>query len=122
MHTVAVRAAECLCGIVAIEERSTGPAGMLVRRPAGWVASVLALDGHERRRFTILHEAGHTLLPGFGRGGHFRCKGPPTREEQLCDIAAAELLLPRRFFFDDMQGAAPGLDGVEELAGEYGPA
>lgn len=108
-----------LCGIIGVEERPSGPTGMLVHRPSGWVASVLVLDGLERQRFTILHEAGHTLLPGFGRGGHFRCKGPRTREEQLCDIAAGELLLPRRFFLADLGDVPPGLEGVEALADMY---
>lgn len=108
-----------LCGIASVEYRQQGPAGMLVRKDGAWVASILAADGLERRRFTILHEGGHTLLPDFKRATHYRCKGSRTREEQLCDIAAAELLLPRRFFLSDLAESDAGLGGVERLAVAY---
>lgn len=109
-----------LCGIASVEYRADGPAGMLVFKQGAWVASVSAGDGIERQRFTILHEGGHTFLPDFKRGKNFhRCKGPRTREEQLCDIAAAELLLPRRFFEADLARARAGLDVVEQLSERY---
>lgn len=109
-----------LCGIVDVEYRSEGPPGMLACQNGAWVASVRADDGLERQRFSVLHEGGHTLLPGFKRGGtHHRCKGRRTREEQLCDLAAAEFLLPRSFFVADLPGAGSGLDGVESLAQSY---
>jgi hypothetical protein len=109
-----------LCGIVAVEQRDSGPTGMLAKTDRGWVASVLADDGAERQRFTVLHEGGHTLLPGFQRGGPFhRCKGERTREEELCDVAASELLLPRRFFVDDLATVPFDLSGLEDLAGAY---
>jgi len=84
-----------------------------------FVVGVRASDGVERQRFTVLHEAGHTLLPGFAEARQYRCAGPKTRDEQLCDMAAAELLLPRRFFLSDLRDAGPGLDGVEALAADY---
>lgn len=108
-----------LCGIVNIELRSIGPSGMLVKKKRGWVASVLASEGQERQRFTILHEGGHTFLPGFERATHHRCKGPLTREEILCDIAAAEMLFPRTHFTADLEEAGFGMRGVEELSGDY---
>jgi hypothetical protein len=117
---VAVELIASLCGIREIEYRRSGPAGMLLQREGSWIASVLADDGHERQRFTILHEAGHTLLPGFARGSAFyRCKGPRTREEQLCDLAAAELLLPRRFLREQLEGARIDLALAEQLASSY---
>jgi hypothetical protein len=117
---VAVGLLASLCGIVEVEQRPDGPAGMLIHTPRGWVASVLADDGPERQRFTILHEGGHTLMPDFKRVRRYhRCKGARTREEQLCDVAAAELLLPRRFFVPDLADVAAGLDGVESLSITY---
>ena len=92
---------------------------MLVCRDGSWVASISAADPVERQRFTILHEGGHTLQPGFLRGGTFyRCPGRRNREEQLCDLAAAEMLLPRRFFVADLARIG-GLDDVQELAAGY---
>ena len=109
-----------MCGIAAVEYRPFGPAGMLFCREGVWVASLCTSDGLERRRFTLLHEAGHTLQPGFKRNRDYhRCKGPRTREEQLSDVAAAEMLLPRDHFERDLLTAGYDLGGVEELAGAY---
>jgi len=109
-----------LCGIAEIEVRPEGPSGMLVRRDQGWVASVLEKDGYERRRFTILHEGGHTFMPDFKRGEtQYRCKGSRSRVEHLCDIAAAEMLLPARHFRRDLVDAGFGMGAVEELSERY---
>jgi Zn-dependent peptidase ImmA (M78 family) len=108
-----------LCGIVSVERRFDGPAGMLVCRDGSWVALINAADGLERQRFTILHEGGHTLQPGFARGGTFyRCPSRRNREEQLCDLAAAELLLPRRYFALDAAQVG-NLSHVQDLATSY---
>lgn len=106
-------------GIARVEERFQPWAGVLAPESGGFVVGVRATDGPERRRFTVLHEAGHTLLPGFAESRQYRCDGPKSRDEELCDIAASELLLPRRFFAGDLSAARPGLDGVEELAPVY---
>jgi hypothetical protein len=106
-------------GIARVEERLQPWAGVLAPERGRLVVGVRATDGMERQRFTVLHEAGHTLLPGFAEARQYRCDGPKTRDEQLCDIAASELLLPRRFFVPDLRAARPGLDGVEELAPVY---
>jgi IrrE N-terminal-like domain len=106
-------------GIARVEEREQPWAGVLAPQGGQFVVGVRSADGPERQRFTILHEAGHTLLPGFAESSQYRCHGLKTREEELCDIAASELLLPRRFFVEDLRAARPGLAGVEDLAAEY---
>jgi IrrE N-terminal-like domain len=116
---VNVRLLASMRGISRVEEREQPWAGVLAPHDGQFVVGVRASDGAERQRFTILHEAGHTLLPGFAESRQYRCDGPKTREEQLCDIAASELLLPRRFFLESLRVARPGLDGVEDLAAEY---
>jgi hypothetical protein len=116
---VNVKLLASLRGIARVEERSQPWAGVLAPEQGQLVVGVRASDGVERQRFTILHEAGHTLLPGFAEARQFRCDGPKSRDEELCDIAASELLLPRRFFASDLRDAAPGLDGVETLARLY---
>lgn len=116
---VNVKMLASLRGIARVEERSQPWDGVLAREKGHFVVGVRASDGLERQRFTVLHEAGHTLLPGFAEARQYRCEGPKTREEQLCDIAAAELLLPRRFFAADLLEADPGLAGVEDLAAAY---
>jgi hypothetical protein len=108
-----------LRGITRVERRPQPWAGVLVPEQGGLLVGVRASDGVQRQRFTVLHETGHTLLPGFTETRQYRCDGPKSREEELCDIAASELLLPRRFFLPDLREAGRGLDGVETLASIY---
>lgn len=108
-----------LRGIARVEQRLQPWAGVLAPEDGDLVVGVRASDGAGRKRFTILHEAGHTLLPGFAESRQYRCDGPSSRDEQLCDIAASELLLPRRFFVPDAREAGPGMEGVESLAPLY---
>src|SRR5262245_38631122 len=91
-----------LRGISRIERRDQPWAGVLNPNASGGLeVAVRATDAYERQRFTICHEAGHTLFPGFHEQRRFRCNGERTRLEQLCDCAAGELLLPRRMFSAD---------------------
>jgi hypothetical protein len=108
-----------LRGIVAIEEAPQPWAGMIVRRGNNFAVTLRSGDGNRRQRFTICHEAGHTLFPGFADGVEHRCNGQRTRTEVLCDVAASELLLPRRDFVPDLLNSTFDLNGVEDLAGEY---
>lgn len=108
-----------LRGIVSIRASLHGSAGMLIRDGERLRVTVRATDGHERRRFTVLHEAGHTFFPGFLEATKYRCKGPKDREEQLCDLSASELLLPRRFFMPSIAETGFGMGAVEELADAY---
>ncbi|HKG03879.1 MAG TPA: ImmA/IrrE family metallo-endopeptidase [Conexibacter sp.] len=108
-----------LCGIVDVEYGRQLWSGMLFQRDGRLVARIREDDGLERRRFTVLHEGGHTFLPGFRRARQHRCKGPKTLEEHLCDLAAAELLLPRNEFVLDAARSDAGLAGVEQLAERY---
>lgn len=108
-----------VCGIADVEYRPQVPAGMLFERAGKLIASVRAGDGLERIRFTVLHEGGHTFQPGFRRATQYRCLGQKTREEHLCDVAAAAMLLPRQYFTADLAHAGPTLDGVGQLAGAY---
>lgn len=108
-----------VCGIVKVEHRIQVPAGMLFERDGQLVASIRAGDGLERGRFTLLHEGGHTFQPGYRRATQHRCFGQRTHEEHLCDVAAAEMLLPRDFFIADIAEAGHDLEGVGALAPAY---
>jgi IrrE N-terminal-like domain len=107
----------------------------VVRAPMPWsgylfddhgdlTVKVRETDSRPRQRFSMLHEGGHTFLPGFDRVPQFRCDpGPgtsiPQRSvEALSDIAASELLFPRRRFRHELT-ARPTLDMVEALADRY---
>jgi hypothetical protein len=58
-------------------------------------------------------------LPGFSETPQFRCDERKTPSEVLCDIAASELLLPKRFFSPDLEAGGLALDCIEELASLY---
>lgn len=82
---------------------------------------VNANDRPERQRFTICHELAHIIL-GL-RSEHNSlpwwsyAKRPPN--EIICDVFAAELLLPYRIFKPLADNAAIEMDSVEELAGRF---
>lgn len=91
-------------GIKDIQVAEMNWAGMLTpSEGGGFVIKVRSADQPHRRNFTIGHEITHTLLPGYTVIQH-RCGGLGNRSlldnrhlENLADIGAAELLLPRRF-------------------------
>lgn len=108
-----------VCGIAKVEHREQLPAGMLFERDGRLVASIRAGDGLERGRFTVLHEGGHTFQPGYRRTTQYRCLGQKTHEEHLCDVAAAEMLLPRESVIPDLALAGHDLEGVSLVASAY---
>lgn len=72
----------------------------------------------ERQRFTIFHEFAHTLFPDFGTlVPHHHTPGvlmtPEEKEfEYLCDVAAAEMLMPVDDFEKDLQKHPAGQVGT----------
>jgi Zn-dependent peptidase ImmA (M78 family) len=118
---VRVEVIASLRGVVRIEERIQPHAGMILSDGSGLLIRVRALDSRPRRRFTILHEAAHTLLPGFADTPQLCCDPPGgrSRTEMLCDIAASELLLPGRSFIPDLRNVGFGMGPVELLADAY---
>jgi Zn-dependent peptidase ImmA (M78 family) len=81
-------------------------------------------DSPERQRFTVCHEILHTFFPGFRE--ERRTRTDPTvgnfdrnqLEEYLCDLGAAELLLPREPFLAALP-ARPRINDVIELAAVF---
>lgn len=71
-------------------------AGELRRlKQGGYVVTLSQKASPERRRFTLAHEIGHTLLledPRFANGG--QCGAPSDGVEELCNFVASELLIP----------------------------
>jgi len=80
----------------------------------------------ERQRFTELHELAHIVLelPSLHGGNKLTASGlssysrrPP--EEVLCDVFAAECLLPYDFFKPDIDDVDVSFDAVRDIAGRY---
>jgi len=79
----------------------------------------------ERQRFTVMHEIGHIVLglpsvhgQKIGTQALYSYAVRP-REEVLCDVFAAECLLPSDFFKKDLDQFPVGFDSVARLAARY---
>lgn len=113
-------------GVHSVEVSDLPWSGCIVCKSGVVTIRLRATDSAARRRFTCCHEIGHTLLPGFAHTTQYRCTpGGPTKAgadsalEQLCDLAAAELLLPRAHALVDLIAAPFGLLTVEQVANGY---
>jgi hypothetical protein len=101
-------------------------AGMLApSESGGFIIKVRSADQPHRRNFTIGHEITHTLLPGYAVIQH-RCGGHGTRSlvgnrhlENLADIGAAEMLLPRRFLQPIFADLAFDMSAVKDVADRH---
>ena len=78
-------------------------------------------DSEERRRFTICHEIAHIILrlpsehSSMPRWSYAR----RPKNEVLCDIFAAELLLPMHLFQPLAKDKQIGFAAIDELAGHF---
>lgn len=88
-----------------IEECEMSEAGRLVPLLSGgfeFLIQVNAVHSRQRRNFSIAHEIGHILMPDYrenpvAKYDSFVMEWHDDHEEEfLCDIIAAEILLPRR--------------------------
>lgn len=97
---------------------------VLYRTDSGWLILYNPNRPARRLLFTIAHEIIHTLFPNSVNGARFRTiTNPDSREanelERLCDLGAAELVMP----LEDFQKQANGcytLRNLEILAESFG--
>ncbi len=90
---------------------------------------IITLNGNhreERQRFTVLHEIAHIVLelPSQHHGTNMTVSDLVSyrhrpKEEILCDVFAAECLLPYDQFRKDVEEVDVSLDEVKELANRY---
>ena len=80
----------------------------------------------ERQRFTVLHEIAHIVLglPSQHHGSTLKTEmllryARRPEEEVLCDVFAAECLLPYHLFASQVAGTDISLDAVKSFAQEY---
>lgn len=80
----------------------------------------------ERQRFTVLHEIAHIVLrlPSQHDGPLLKTDGLMSyrrrpKEEVLCDVFAAECLMPHEPFRKQVGDSEISLDAVKSLAAEY---
>lgn len=78
-------------------------------------------DKQERQRFTVCHELAHIVLglPTDHQGSKWWSYAKKPLAEILCDVFAAELLLPYRLFKPEAEKTLVSLAAVDELASRF---
>lgn len=112
-----------------IERVAMDEAGQLVPPLDGEPEFVIRVNqGHSMRRqaFSACHEMGHLLMPNYdmfqGRRTDWDTMrwNPEAEEEYLCNVVAAQLLIPRRVLRARLRGEGVGIAIVEPLCEEFG--
>lgn len=99
--------------------------GQLVRIRDELIIKLNAKESIQRRSFSLCHEIAHSFVLD-GSSQKCRIAGAEaicfesSREECLCDLAAAEMLMPRRFFEPLAMKMEPSISSVVELAKQFG--
>lgn len=95
--------------------------GQLTRRGEELIIRLNAREPTERRNFTCCHEIAHTFaLEGATAAFRTTSCSESSPEEFLCDRAAAEMLMPEKFFRLAAAGLEPSMASVLGLARQFG--
>jgi Zn-dependent peptidase ImmA (M78 family) len=105
---------------------SDSESGQTFPRGGKHIIMVNGNHSEERQRFTVLHELAHIVLelPSQHNGSDLSTTGLMSyqrrpKEEMLCDVFAAECLLPYDFFKNDVDDLDVSFSAIRELAGRY---
>ncbi|MGF6810709.1 Zn-dependent peptidase ImmA (M78 family) [Paraburkholderia sp. Clong3] len=104
------------------EELGEGESGYTVTKPNGkHVITVNSLEPEERQRFTICHEIAHIELRLHSSHEEVPSWSYAKRHinEVMCDIFAAELLMPYMQWKALVPKTEPSLDVLEYMAGQF---
>src|SRR4030067_3421138 len=99
--------------------------GRVIPLPGKYAIEVNGNHSTERQRFTVLHEIAHIILGLPSSHSEITTADLLHRydyrlpEEILCDVFAAECLLPYHFFQSDVQNTDPSIKTINELASKY---
>ena len=116
-------------GVVSVEESAIASDAMLLPGSGGFKIVLKAAStpgAMVRQRFSFAHELGHLLLclSGYTNDLHSDAKhrngDKQSTEERLCDQIAAEILMPRSLFTQDLVRGEAGLASLSGLARNYG--
>ncbi len=100
---------------------------LLIRRKDGYIIKVNANSPATRQNYSCAHEIGHTFLHELERVPRFnneelRCDESRVignSKERLCQIAAAELLMPHHIFKRYLEYFGVSVSSIERLAEEF---
>lgn len=86
-----------------------------------WYIGVNAGDRQERQRFTVCHELAHIVLglPSEHKAAPWWSYAKRPKAEILCDVFAAELLLPLRLFRPLAEKMPISFASIDELAAQF---
>lgn len=108
-----------------IEHARLPCAGCLLLDPTGGYFKIKLRAGDHplKQRFTGFHEVVHTFMPGCRLATQRRCDPAISQKkldvEGLCDLGAAEFILPREMVEADLAQADFGLDTVAAISERY---
>lgn len=117
---------EHLCEVRRVQSREVHLVGCDARLfPRGdyYIAEVNASDPEPRKRFSLCHELGHTFFDQQAGLGEVACDGNTYEhwlEERICNMMAAEFLMPRSLFSGFVKSAHRGIRGIRELSNVFG--
>ena len=112
-----------------IEEVAMSDAGRLIDLGFGdfpYLIQVNEAHTQRKKRFSTAHEIGHTLMPNWVDDPQERVDAETmtwneeNEEEFLCDVVAAEILMPRREFIPRLRACGLKLESLPLLAEEFG--
>jgi hypothetical protein len=129
---VDVKSAAKYVGITQVHEVEMSDCdGLLSSTAHGtYIASLRKGQGAARKRFTLAHEVGHAIVyKSIGSGAfvgsyrQLRCRAETADqkdEERLCDVLAAELVMPRSQFVQTMEELGVCAVTVPAIAQRFG--
>ena len=103
------------------EDLEDDEAGFSFQNKGKWYLGVNASDRRERQRFTACHELGHIVLglPSEHKAAPWWSYAKRPMAEILCDIFAAELLLPLPLFRPLAERAPITFASIDDLAARF---
>ena len=104
--------------------------GYILLRKSGYIVHLNKLHTIERKRFTLAHEIGHTFFLDLSHDSSseneinleksdFINADADTEEEQLCNVVAAEILMPRKQFVAMIGPLGIGAQSIIDLANAF---
>ena len=119
-------------GVVAIRKKKMSLDGKISLLSQGrYLIELNEAHPKTRQRFTSAHEIGHTFFFELDDELTLRSRfpiedkdlervGTDTHEEALCNIAAAEILMPTQPFSARVRSLGPSADGILSLSRHFG--